>query len=145
MTTGLSLSIDSDLAAVPGLAHAVRAACTGRVSAAILDEIEIAVVEAINNIITHGYDGRPGHRVRLQLCLQPGAVVIDILDQARPMAPGLFAALPEDPFAFDATDRAALAESGRGLALIRLTMDGVAYRSEGGENRLRLTKGRRVP
>ena len=145
MTAGLSLSIDSDLAAVQKAAHAVRAACAGRIPPAVVDEIEIAVVEAINNVIAHGYGGRACHEIRVQLSLQSEKVVIEIIDRALPMAPGLFAALPEDPFRSDMTDRTSLAESGRGLALIRVTMDEVAYCSEGGENRLRLTKHRRMP
>jgi serine/threonine-protein kinase RsbW len=145
MSTGFDLAIDSNLAAVQTAARAVRAACAGLLPTEVIDEIEIAVVEAINNVIAHGYGGRPGHEIRLRLCLQPEKVVIEIIDRARPMAPGLFAALPEDPFRSDVTDRTSLAESGRGLALIQVTMDEVAYGSEGGENRLRLTKHRRVP
>ena len=145
MSTGFDLAIDSNLAAVQTAARAVRAACAGLLPTEVIDEIEIAVVEAINNVITHGYGGRGGHEIRVRLCLQPEKVEIEIIDRARPMAPRLFASLPVDPFPVDGANRAALPERGRGLALIRVTMDEVAYGSEGGENHLRLTKHRRMP
>ena len=101
------------------------------------------MVEAINNVITHGYGGRRGRDVELQLYLRPEEAVIEIIDHALPMQPGLITGIAEDPFQFNLADRASWPEGGRGLALIRLNMDHVAYCSRSGENRLRLTKKRR--
>jgi len=143
MTASLKLLIDSDLAAVATLARAVRSACAGMFPVSALDEIEIAVVEAINNVITHGYGGRRGRDVELQLYLRPEEAVIEIINHALPMQPGLITGIAEDPFQFNLADRASWPEGGRGLALIRLNMDHVAYCSRSGENRLRLTKKRR--
>jgi serine/threonine-protein kinase RsbW len=143
MTAKLKLSIDSDLGSVATAARGVRAACAGMLAVDTIDEIEIAVAEAINNVITHGYAGKHGQDIALQLCLGPEEVVIEIIDHAVPIPEGLLAGIAADPFQFDAVDVASLPEGGRGLALIRLTMDGVAYSSEAGENRLRLTKKRR--
>ncbi len=142
MTAKLKLSIDSDLASVATAARGVRAACADALPVGTIDEIEIAVVEAINNVITHGYAGKRGRDIELRLCLGTEVVVIDIIDHAVPIPEGLLAGIAEDPFQFDASDPASLPEGGRGLALIRLTMDEVAYRSDAGENRLRLTKKR---
>ena len=145
MTAKLKLSIDSDLASVATAAQGVRAACAGVLAADVIDEIEIAVAEAINNVITHGYAGKRGQDIELQLCLGLEEVVIEIIDHAVPIPEGLLAGVAADPFQFDAADVASLPEGGRGLALIRLTMDEIAYRSVAGENRLRLTKKRRRP
>lgn len=143
MTASFKLLIDSDLASVATVARAVRSVCAGMFPVSDLDEIEIAVVEAINNVITHGYGGRRGRDVELQLCLRPEEAVIEIIDHALPMQPGLLTGIAEDPFQFNMADRASWPEGGRGLALMRLNMDHVAYCSESGENRLRLTKKRR--
>jgi serine/threonine-protein kinase RsbW len=46
----------------------------------------------------------------------------------------------EDRFDFDETDLADIPEGGMGLALIRMNMDEVEYRSNESENRLRMVK-----
>ena len=109
MTAGLKLLIDSDLASVATVARAVRSVCVGIFPVSDLDEIEIAVVEAINNVIQHGYGGRRGRDVELQLCLRPEEAVIEIIDHALPMQPGLITGIAEDPFQFDMADRGILA------------------------------------
>jgi len=139
MTAGIQLLVDSDLDKVALVARAVRAVCADLLDAESADAIELSLVEAINNVIEHGYEGKPGRDVGVLVSLQPDRVVIEVVDHALPMAPALLNR-STDPFDFDAADLDSLPEGGMGLALIQMNMDEVEYLSANGENRLRMTK-----
>lgn len=139
MVSSISLSIDSDLDKVSLLARAVRSLCEDLLSPQDLDAVELSLVEAINNVIEHGYHGEPGKDVQVAVGIHADQVVIDVIDHAPPMPPQVLENA-EDPFAFDAADLADVPEGGMGLALIRMNMDEVAYRSSASENRLRMVK-----
>ena len=140
MVSSISLSIDSDLDKVSLLARAVRALCQDLLEPEEQDAVELSLVEAINNVIKHGYQGKRGKDVQVSVGLHSDQVVIDIIDHAPPMAPGVLESASADPFAFDETDLAEIPESGMGLALIRMNMDEVQYLTSESENRLRLVK-----
>ncbi|MBL0406471.1 ATP-binding protein [Microvirga aerilata] len=140
MVSSISLSIDSDLDKVSLLARAVRALCEDFLSPDDQDAVELSLVEAINNVIKHGYQGKPGKDVQVAVGLQSDQVVIDIIDHASPMEPQLLEQPAADPFSFDETELADIPESGMGLALIRMNMDEVQYLSSETENRLRMVK-----
>lgn len=140
MSVGIRLHIDSDLDKVSLVARAVRALCCDILDEEAADAVEISLVEAINNVIKHGYEGKPGRDVGIILSLRPDHVQIEVVDHAAPMESGLLANASEDRFAFDVTDIEALPEGGMGLALIRMNMDEVEYHSNEGENRLRMVK-----
>jgi len=140
MVSSISLSIDSDLDKVSLLARAVRALCQDLLDPEEQDAVELSLVEAINNVIKHGYHGERGKDVQVSVGLQTDQVVIDIIDHAPPMAPEVLENASADPFTFDETDLADIPEGGMGLALIRMNMDEVEYVSNGSENRLRMVK-----
>jgi len=140
MVSSISLSIDSDLDKVSLLARAVRALCEDLLEPDEQDAVELSLVEAINNVIKHGYQGERGKDVQVAVGLQADQVVIDIIDHAPPMAPEVLENASADPFAFDETDLAEIPEGGMGLALIRMNMDEVEYVSNNSENRLRMVK-----
>jgi serine/threonine-protein kinase RsbW len=140
MASSISLMIDSDLDKVAHIASAVRGVCASLLSTDDADAIELSVVEAINNVIKHGYHGQPGKDVQVLVSLQPDRVVIEVLDRASPMQSDLLDQATEDRFAFDETNLDEVPEGGMGLALIRMNMDEVEYSSAGGENRLRMVK-----
>ncbi|WP_134500351.1 ATP-binding protein [Microvirga pakistanensis] len=140
MAASISLSIDSDLDKVSLVARAVRSLCTDVLGADELDAVELSLVEAINNVIKHGYHGESGKDVQVSVALQPGQVVIEIIDHAPPMPAQVLEKDSEDPFAFDETDLANIPEGGMGLALIHMNMDEVEYHSGEAENRLRMVK-----
>ena len=139
MSNALSLQIDSDFESVELVAKAVRALCSDRLDQTMLNDVELSVVEALNNVIKHGYQGKRGSSVEVKVALRTDRVVIDILDQAPPM-PGGATARQKSPFEFDPEHIDDLPESGMGLALIHMTMDEVSYVTEAGGNRLTLTK-----
>jgi len=140
MVASISLSIDSDLDKVSLLARAVRALCEDFLGPDDLDAVELSLVEAINNVIKHGYHGEKGKDVQVAVGLQADRIVIDVIDHAPPMAPGVLEQASDDPFTFDETDLAEVPEGGMGLALIHMNMDEVEYVSNESENRLRMVK-----
>lgn len=140
MAASINLSIDSDLDKVSLLARAVRSLCEDVLGPEELDAVELSLVEAINNVIKHGYHGESGKDVQVSVALQAGQVVIEVIDHAPPMPPQVLEKDPEDPFAFDESDLANIPEGGMGLALIRMNMDDVEYHSDEAENRLRMVK-----
>lgn len=140
MSAGITLLIDSDLDKIALVARAVRAVCQDALNADDADAVELSLVEAMTNVIKHGYEGRPGQDLRVALSLQADRLVVEIVDHAHPMKEGLLDEATPDRFDFDETNLEDLPESGMGLALIRMNMDEVEYSSSGGENRLRMVK-----
>lgn len=140
MSSALSLQIDSDLGSVELLARAVRALCSDKLGEETLNDVELSVVEAINNVIKHGYHGEKGSPVEVKVSIKADRVMLEIVDRAPPMLASLFEKNTPADLDFDPKKLADLPEGGMGLALIKMTMDGVEYSSEGGVNTLTLTK-----
>lgn len=86
-----------------------------------------AVAELVANVIEHGRtpDGRPPRMV-VALRAEPARVVAELSDDGIGYPPD--GSLPDD----------ALAEHGRGLALVRAILDHVDYDRRGGANHWRL-------
>jgi serine/threonine-protein kinase RsbW len=139
----LRLSIDSNLADVSLVAVAVSSACTylglDSVSAS---QVELCVVEAVTNAIQHAYHGQPGQVVSVVVSSEVDLLQLEVIDNGTPMSAQNIERLLQgtDMFQVSNTDRASLAESGRGLQIIHDLMDDVAYISEDSVNRLQLTK-----
>lgn len=140
MSGTIKLQVDSDLDMVRLVARAVRTLCSELLDEESVDAVEISLVEAMNNVIEHGYEGRRGHGVEVQLELQRDHVAIEIVDHAPPMRSGVMEGTSGKALTFDETDIANLPEGGMGLALIRMNMDEVEYCEGAGENRLRMVK-----
>jgi serine/threonine-protein kinase RsbW len=127
-----SICIPARLEAVAQFASVVReAAEEAELGELEIVELQLAVVEAANNIVAHGYRGASGE-IEIRVVEDDG-VLVELIDTGRPIPPGL---LDNPPFA--SLD----AESGRGLAIIRSCVDRVDYTSVHGANRLRLFKAR---
>ena len=126
------LRIPAHLSSVALLAAAVReeGGAAGLAEDALID-FELAVVEAANNIVAHGYAGSSGD-IELR-AVQDSGLLIELIDMGRPIPAGL---LDNPPTV--GTD----AERGRGLAIIRSCVDRLDYFSVEGANRLRLFKAR---
>ncbi|HYE53019.1 MAG TPA: ATP-binding protein [Azospirillaceae bacterium] len=114
-------------AAVAGLT------CLGQ---AAVDEIELGLVEALTNVVEHGYGGEAGE-VRLTVGLTAQTLWIELADRGRPMEPSLLA---DACLEYDCEDLDSLPESGMGLFLIQAAFDGVSYTSGGGWNRMVLVR-----
>ncbi|MGD9894291.1 MAG: ATP-binding protein [Dehalococcoidia bacterium] len=140
MAGSIKLSVDSDLDLVALVARAVRAICVDLLAPEDIDSLEIGLVEAINNVIKHGYRGAHGNEVAVEVSLHSDRVILEVIDKAPSMKPELITDASTDRFAFDPEDLAKVPEDGMGLALIRLSMDEVTYIPGARENRLRLAK-----
>lgn len=132
----VELRIDSRLDQVQLLARALHALCAAsglESRAAAL--VELALVEAVNNVIRHAYRLEPGHLVEVAFESTDGVVRFEVTDRGRrftgPLTPH---------FEFDPADTAHLPEGGMGLHLIHSIMDHVAYDSREGRNTLSMTK-----
>jgi serine/threonine-protein kinase RsbW len=137
MRTGrIRMTIDSHLEHVFLVGLAVNHICRSiPMSEQLAYEAEVSVVEALNNVITHGYRNRAGHPVDVEVSVELGRVVFTVSDRGTPMEHRP-ATLPE---AGD-NDREALAEGGRGLYIMRAFTDHVTYSRVGDHNVLTLVK-----
>jgi anti-sigma regulatory factor (Ser/Thr protein kinase) len=95
---------------------------------------QLAVCEAVENIIQHGYQADDGE-IQITAQSAPGALTVEIVDRAPAFDPTRY---PIDP---SATLRDARI-GGRGLLMIRRIMDDISYERRGRQNILRLTKNR---
>lgn len=140
-TKTLHLSIDSRLSDVALVGHAVRGVCAcSPLSVEAYGEMEVCVVEAVNNAITHAYDRQDGFRVETAITLHPDRISFEVSDTG--------AAIEEfspRTLEFDPEDIGSLPENGMGLFIIETIMDEVTYRTEDGKNTLAFCRYFRQP
>jgi anti-sigma regulatory factor (Ser/Thr protein kinase) len=94
-----------------------------------VDEILLGIQECLTNIARHAYDGaeRP---VELAVAVGPGGFRATIRDRGARVAP--------ERLTF--SDPATQGDGGRGLFLLKRTMDGIEYGREGTANVVRLRR-----
>lgn len=93
---------------------------------------EVAVVEAVTNVISYAHDERGRHPIGLRLRCREGWVEVEVADDGRPFNP-LERPLPDAPADLDTAP-----VGGLGITLIRRSTDACDYRREGGRNVLTL-------
>ena len=138
MDANIQLTIDSRLENTAPAGLAVRGIAQGFG----LDEteaylLELAVVEAVSNVIRHAYGNRPGHPVEIALALTPQGISLEILDRGTALDLGVLSRAGELAAPADISE---LPEGGLGLAIIKQAMDDVSYSSRDGINVLRMSK-----
>ncbi|KAB2930804.1 MAG: ATP-binding protein [Candidatus Contendobacter sp.] len=134
MTRTITLAIESQAECIELLSGALGGLC--RLLALPAAPIEIAMVEAVNNVVEHAYHGEPGHPVWVEFEWAPNRLSLRVRDRGQPMAPGRLEAAPAlaDP------DPAALSPRSRGLTLIKSCMDTVEYEARDGVNTLSMSR-----
>lgn len=124
-------TVRATLEEVDGLARSLAELAGACLPPEKLIGLEIAVVEALNNVVLHGYAGGEG-TIAAAITLRDGGVTVEIGDRGRQVPEGLFQATGSvaelDP----------LAESGRGIGLIVGLSDRLDYASSPEGNRLTL-------
>ncbi len=126
----MAINFDSSLANIDLAAASVRDWCVRReYDEDLIAQIELVLVEALTNVIVHGYSRREGQPIELRWWDEGSSVNIEIRDCGSPIERLPGGELP-DPSA----------ESGRGWYIIRALMDGVTYRRQDGHNILLLSK-----
>lgn len=129
---GDAIVVQADFAGVRLLAEHLRLSCEAAgVDTASIFDLELAVVEAANNVIDHGYDVAGTGKIGFSLTAVDGSVTVILTDGGRAVPEGFFedGAMPEP-----------LSSRGRGAGIIHACVDTVSYASAGGGNRLVLIK-----
>jgi anti-sigma regulatory factor (Ser/Thr protein kinase) len=98
---------------------------------------QLAVAEACENIVKHGYGGQPPGEIVLITRAAPGEIGLELRDSGPPFNP---ASLPPDPSWTEDNPPV----GGLGLQILHRVMDDVAYQRQHRQNRLRMSK-RHVP
>lgn len=134
--------IDAGLDAVGPVAEAVRDLARPVLGEEGAGDVELALTEAVTNVIRHGY-GPEGGPVRVEARLLGDVLTLCIFDWGRPIPGEALAGAGARRFDFDPDDLDAVPAGGMGLSLIAMLMDEVSYRCDAGQNMLRLRRGRR--
>lgn len=136
MDPSFDLAIGSDINEIPAVSEKLEGAleASGFSPEAVLDT-QLAVEEAITNVIVHGYK-RPGGEILITCRASPRAVEIQISDSAPQFDP---LSIPEPDIDADVNERQI---GGLGIYLLKQVMDHIAYRYENGKNILTLVKNK---
>jgi len=129
------LSLRNDQAEIARLAALVAEfGVRHRLPASVVLHVNLALDEAISNIIAHAHDDPGAHDIAVRIALADGALSAELSDDGREFDPR--AAPPPD---LDASlDERRI--GGLGIHLVRRLMDEVHYRREGGRNHLSFAK-----
>ena len=134
MDTAFSLKITSDINHIPEVSEKLEGTMlAGGFSGEEILDTQLAVEEAITNVIVHGY-GNAGGEIRISCHVADGKVVVQISDSAPPFDP---LSLPEPDLDAEVNERRI---GGLGIYLLRQVMDDIAYQFLDGKNILTLTK-----
>jgi anti-sigma regulatory factor (Ser/Thr protein kinase) len=136
MAIRFELVIGSEILDIPVVINRLDAAmqADGFSAEEILDT-QLALEEAIVNVIVHGY-GKPGEQIVVSCDINAARLEIRIADTAPPFDP-LSVPAPELETTLEGRE-----PGGLGVFLIRKLMDDVCYRYENGWNILTLSKQR---
>ncbi|WP_161555792.1 ATP-binding protein [Mangrovicoccus ximenensis] len=133
------LEMPPKLDEIDHLVVTLKAALDGAVSEDKLSAMEIAVTEALANAVNHGTSAALDETIRVTATIGADGVRVEIVDAGEQMPDDLY----EDVASLDEVDP--LAESGRGLPLIRFCSDDLVYEPRDGQNRLELLFKREAP
>jgi len=124
--SGLHLVVARSLDAIGPTVMKVRDFALAYMNEISAAEVELALAEVLTNSIKHGQaHAREGTNITVMAEAADGWLTVEVLDNV-PVAPvGMFELITEDSLDFDPQDLESIPESGRGLALIVLTMDEV--------------------
>lgn len=137
----IQLSIESRLDQVCLLRTAVRAiAAELGFNESTCLEIQLGVAEAVNNVIEHAYQFRPDHRVAVDIDCGPCFFNVRITDDGAPLPLDALAKAFGEPSPFAEPGDDEQCDRGRGLWIIRQTMDTATFDRSDGQNHLRLSK-----
>jgi anti-sigma regulatory factor (Ser/Thr protein kinase) len=133
----LTMTIDSSLDNVSLVGNAVRGILENEPGPRHdVPLVELAVCEAVNNSIIHGYERKEGFPVEVSLSLSGGELTVTVADRGRGFA--VFPdSLPEVPDGQDIQD---VPLGGWGLRIMGEVMEDVRYESQAGRNELIMSR-----
>lgn len=126
-----TFDLSPQLDGVDKVVQALRAMAEPILGSQTAVAFEVAVSEALTNIVVHGYKGRDGGQdITIHLSSNPDALQVTLVDHGTPGPENLFDQGP------DLHEIDFMQESGRGLALIRHHADAVSYTPSPNGNQL---------
>ena len=132
-----AFEMSAQIAAVDPMVISLKATVAGQLPESKLVGLEVALAEALVNIVVHAVKPPHDKPVMIEVSLDSEAATFVISDKGVSAPPDLF----ENASSLEMIDT--MAEGGRGLSLIRFFADEVSYSSEAGVNRLTLVFERR--
>lgn len=99
------------------------------ISQNVIDAVEICLTEALNNVIKHSYEGKPGKKIDLIVGILNNKIDIDILETGLPRTN-----FDKPKLEFDPDDINSAPEGGMGLFIIESLMNSTSYSSKNGLN-----------
>lgn len=135
-----SFMFEATLEDVSRVAQALRFFIPPEVPEEAKSEMEIGVVEAMTNIVKHGYGSSEHGVIEVSYSLSEGVITIELRDQGMPISGEALFGGDDAVFDFDPQDIDNLPESGMGISLMRNTFDQIDYASADGSNLLRMVK-----
>lgn len=132
------LTVETRLEETCKVSQWLHANCKG-LSPLVLGSLELATVEAVTNIVRHGWHNEAGHEIELTLTRRQDELEVLICDRGKPIPSDAFVA-SQCALNFDPKDVSNLPTGGLGLALIHTVADRLSYESVEGVNKLRLFK-----
>jgi serine/threonine-protein kinase RsbW len=97
--------------------------------------VEMCLMEALNNVIKHAYNGEQNHQIDVNVCIDSKLMEIQIIDEGVPRE-----SLVIKDLDFDPNDIDNLPEGGMGLFIIKQLMDELDYYTINGKNYFTLRK-----
>lgn len=136
MTQHFSHKFDAtSLAARDGIAEVMRGVHAIGLPPAAAEDVEIALAEAVNNVIEHAYAGCRHHKIAVRARLSETELELRLVDNGRPLPGGH---VPRHPCLDLDHPRDALPEGGFGWTMIHQLTGHVRYQRRSGRNVLTL-------
>lgn len=136
MTLSVDMMIGRDVSELGRAADQMRTWLAGVLDDDAAAGVELALVEALTNSIRHG-PADSAQPIGIFLEVTDADVVVEVADGSPPM-PTLFDGAGQQKLELDTLDIESLAEGGRGLSLIVLSMDEVSFVQADDQVRLRM-------
>jgi serine/threonine-protein kinase RsbW len=137
----IRLVIGSNFKEVPLIGLAINRLCLSKgFSEMDVFAMELCAVEAVTNAIEHAYKGAPGHKIQVDLGFHEDRMVLEVSDRGMPMDSRLLREADCRKLRCGCTSVHNIPERGRGLAIIKETMDSATYETTKGINCLKMVK-----
>ena len=97
--------------------------------------VELAVIEAINNVILHAYESQTGNPVTVEIIIEEDEITFQIFDNGKSMQRS-----DVQDLCFDPSDKSSYPEQGMGLTIMKKSMDKIEYKVMKDKNQLTMIK-----
>lgn len=137
----VKLVMEANLGQVGLIGSVARLVCQeAGMTVMAVTEVELALVEAVTNIIKYGLVLLPTAEIDIIFTASESALQVEVGDHGIPIPDGMLDLADGSVFEFEPDDMNSWPTSGMGLSLIKAAMDYVDYWTLDGRNTLRLIK-----